>query len=244
MGDRVRDQDGRGETTADTAIGELYHACYRRLVTQVYAFTVDLTEAQDVVQEAFARALARPRGLGDVDNPEAWLRTVAINVVRRRWRRRQLLDTILRRDRPVLRLVEAAPGPERADLREALAELPVGYREVLVLHYFADLPVDEVAEVLGVAVGTVKSRLYRGRAALAARLGDYRDSAEPAALAPPGPREHGPAGTPSEHPGGAATGDHGGPGGAARTATPAPASTGMTAPRSETAAGSTEVTRA
>lgn len=192
-GDRVRDQDGRGSTTADEAIGELYHACYRRLVAQVYAFTADLAEAQDVVQEAFARALSRPRGLTDVDNPEAWLRTVAINVVRRRWRRRQLLDTILRRDRPILRLVEAAPGPERADLREALAGLPVGYREVLVLHYFADLPVDEIAGLLGVAVGTVKSRLHRGRAALAARLGDYGESLG----GPPGttPAQPTPAGT-------------------------------------------------
>jgi RNA polymerase sigma-70 factor (ECF subfamily) len=165
----------------DEAMGELYHACYRRLVAQVYAFTTDLTEAQDVVQEAFARALARPRGLADVDNPEAWLRTVAVNVVRRRWRRRQLLDTILRRDRPITRLVEPAPGPERADLREALTGLPASYREVIVLHYYADLPVDEIAGLLGVPVGTVKSRLSRGRAALAAYLGDYRgDGPRPA----------------------------------------------------------------
>lgn len=155
-------------------MGELYHACYRRLVAQVYAFTTDLTEAQDVVQEAFARALARPHGLTDVDNPEAWLRTVAVNVVRRRWRRRKLLDAILLRDRPVTRTVEAAPGPERADLREALAGIPTAYREVIVLHYFADLPVEEVAAVLSVPVGTVKSRLSRARAALAERLGDYR----------------------------------------------------------------------
>jgi RNA polymerase sigma-70 factor (ECF subfamily) len=156
-------------------MGELYHACYRRLVAQVYAFTTDLTEAQDVVQEAFARALARPRGLADVDNPEAWLRTVAVNVVRRRWRRRKLLDAILLRDRPVARMVEPAPGPERADLRDALAGIPTTYREVIVLHYFADLPVEEVAAVLEIPVGTVKSRLSRGRAALAERLGDYRD---------------------------------------------------------------------
>lgn len=172
---RQRNGDGarRGPAGADDALGELYHACYRRLVTQVYAFTTDLGEAQDVVQEAFTRALARSNGLADVDNPEAWLRTVAINIVRRRWRRRQLLDAILRRDRPVTRLVEPAPGPERADLREALAGLPANFREVIVLHYFADLPVDEVAELLGVPPGTVKSRLSRGRAALAAQLGDY-----------------------------------------------------------------------
>ena len=162
-----------GRPAADQAITDLYHACYRRLVAQVYAFTTDLTEAQDVVQEAFTRALARPRGLADVDNPEAWLRTVAINVVRRRWRRRRLLDTILLRDRPVARLVQSAPGPERTDLRDALADLPTAYREVIVLHYFADLPVDEIAGLLGVPTGTVKSRLSRGRTALAARLGDY-----------------------------------------------------------------------
>ncbi|MEO3743925.1 sigma-70 family RNA polymerase sigma factor [Plantactinospora sp. B5E13] len=186
----ARDRDGRGTDRAavDEAMGELYHACYRRLVAQVYAFTTDLTEAQDVVQEAFARAIARPRGLADVDNPEAWLRTVAVNVVRRRWRRRQLLDTILLRDRPLNRLVATAPGPERTDLREALAGLPVGYREVIVLHYFADLPVEEVAALLGVPTGTVKSRLSRGRAALAARLGDYHGLDER-----PGPGDRQPA---------------------------------------------------
>ncbi|REF96959.1 RNA polymerase sigma-70 factor (ECF subfamily) [Asanoa ferruginea] len=162
----------RGRT--DQAMEELYHACYRRLVAQVYAFTSDLTEAQDVVQEAFARAIARPRGLADVDNPEAWLRTVAVNVVRRRWRRRKLLDTIMLRDRPVAQTVEPAPGPERTDLRHALATLPAGFREVVVLHYYADLPVDEIATLLGVPAGTVKSRLSRARAALAGQLDGYR----------------------------------------------------------------------
>jgi RNA polymerase sigma factor (sigma-70 family) len=158
---------------AEQALSELYHASYRRLVTQLFAFTTDLTEAQDVVQEAFARALARPRLLGDVDNPEAWLRTVAINVVRRRWRRRQILDTIMRRDRPVTHLVAAAPGPERADLAAALAQLSRPYREVVVLHYLADIAVDDVAQLLDIPVGTVKSRLSRARAALAARLEGY-----------------------------------------------------------------------
>jgi RNA polymerase sigma-70 factor (ECF subfamily) len=171
----VREQGGHvtRRDAAEQALGEIYHACYPRLVTQVYAFTTDLTEAQDVVQEAFARALARPRGLGDVDNPEAWLRTVAVNVVRRRWRRRKLLDAILLRDRPVARTVEPPPGPERADVRDALTRIPAAYRQVLVLHYFADLPVEEIAALLDTPAGTVKSRLSRGRAALATLLGDY-----------------------------------------------------------------------
>jgi RNA polymerase sigma-70 factor (ECF subfamily) len=168
-----REPAASGRAAAEQALAELYHASFRRLVTQLYAFTTDLTEAQDVVQEAFARALARPAGLSDIDAPEAWLRTVAVNVVRRRWRRRQVLDTILLRERPVHRLVADAPSPERADLRDALATLPRAYREVVVLHYLADLPVDEIAGLLEVPVGTVKSRLSRARAALATRLDGY-----------------------------------------------------------------------
>ena len=176
MGDRRATGDRRG---AEQGLGELFAACYQRLVAQVYAFTGELTEAQDVVQEAFARALARPRQLRDVENPEAWLRTVALNVVRRRWRRRRLLDMILLRERPTTRLAAPPPEPDQTDLRAALAELPRPFREVMVLHYVADLPVDEVARLLEVPVGTVKSRLSRGRAALADRLNGYHPSREP-----------------------------------------------------------------
>ena len=77
-----------------------------------------------MVQEAFARAAARPGGFAGIDNPEAWLRTVAVNVVRRRWRRRKLLDLILLRERAVQRHVEAGPSPERTDLTEALDAIP------------------------------------------------------------------------------------------------------------------------
>jgi RNA polymerase sigma-70 factor (ECF subfamily) len=165
----------------EATVGEVYHACYRRLVAQLYAFTNDVTEAQDVVQEAFARARARPRVFADVDNPEAWLRTVAINLVRRKWRRRRLLDTILLRERPVQRFAEPGPEPDRADLTGALAAIPHHYREVVVLHYLADLPVDEIAAVLGVPTGTVKSRLSRARTALAAKLNGYRTDTNEAA---------------------------------------------------------------
>ncbi|WP_432834963.1 RNA polymerase sigma factor [Dactylosporangium sp. CA-092794] len=155
-------------------VAEVYHACYRRLVVQLFAFTTDLTEAQDVVQEAFARAVARPRGFAGIDNPEAWLRTVALNIVRRRWRRRRILDLILLKERPL----HDAAGPDSGsdiatDLTRALNAIPRSYREVIVLHYYADLSVDEIAAALNVPAGTVKSRLSRGRTALAARLRGY-----------------------------------------------------------------------
>ena len=69
---------------------ELYAASYRRLLGQLIGVTGSVAEAEDVLQEAFVRGLDHPRRLG-ADNPEAWLRTVAVNLARSRWRRAQRL---------------------------------------------------------------------------------------------------------------------------------------------------------
>lgn len=156
-------------------ISELYAGCFRRLVVQLYAVTGDLAEAQEAVQEAFTRALAAPRRLAGLDNPEAWLRRVAVNVARSRHRRRRLLDTLLRRIGPPPAVVDRSP--EHLALLAALRDLPEGQRQALALHYLVDLPVDEVAATLGVSPGTVKSRLSRGRQALAALLADAEPTA-------------------------------------------------------------------
>jgi RNA polymerase sigma factor (sigma-70 family) len=153
------------------AVRELYDGCYRRLVGQLYALTWDLGEAQDAVQEAFVRALAAPRRFARLDNPEAWLRVVAVNVARRRMRRHAHLDRLLRRDPPP---VQAVPGlsPDHVAVVAALRKLPPAQAEAIALHHLADLRVSEIAELTGVAEGTVKARLSRGRARLAELLAD------------------------------------------------------------------------
>jgi RNA polymerase sigma-70 factor (sigma-E family) len=154
--------------SGDNVVGEVYAGCFRRLVVQVYAVTGDLSEAQEAVQEAFVRALASPRSFAALDNHEAWLRRVAVNVARSRHRRRRTLDALLHRiGRPP---VVADPSPDHIALMGALRRLPQGQRAALGLHYLVDLPVEEVAETLGISVGTVKSRLSRGRRALALLL--------------------------------------------------------------------------
>ena len=74
--------------TRQAALGRVYDASYRRLVGQLYGVRGDLAEAEDVVQEAFERAVAQGRRFDRLDNPEAWLRTVAVNLARTRHRRR------------------------------------------------------------------------------------------------------------------------------------------------------------
>ena len=170
------------ELEAREAVREAYQAHYRRLVTALYALTGDHAEAQDLVQEAYARALARPRQFLDVSDPEAWLRTVAVNLARTRWRRRRLFDTLVRHGR-VARTADSVPGvgPDRVALIAALQRLSRATREVIVLHHLADLSVHDVAEALGIPVGTVKARLSRGRAMLAALLDDQLpDAPDPA----------------------------------------------------------------
>jgi RNA polymerase sigma-70 factor (sigma-E family) len=149
----------------DGYVEQVYEASYRRLVAQAYGVAGDRVEAEDAVQEAFARAVLSGDRFRRLDNPEAWLRTVALNVLRRRWRRALLFRTVT----PRIATPNEAPGisEDHVALVEALGRLPFAQRETVVLHYLADLSVHDVATTLGVSEGTVKSRLNRGRAALA-----------------------------------------------------------------------------
>ncbi|BCB81635.1 SigE family RNA polymerase sigma factor [Phytohabitans flavus] len=160
---------------ADEAVREVYEASYRRLVGQLFGVTGDLAEAEDAVQEAFARAVARPRVFLELADHEAWLRTVAINVARNRYRRRWVFDRLLRTGR-VWTPPETVPelAADGLDLIAALRTLPYRVRTALVLYHVVDLPVDEVAATLGASPNTVKSWLARGRAALARELGEPR----------------------------------------------------------------------
>ena len=155
--------------TVEATLDEAFHRSYRRLVVQMYGVVGDLGEAEDLVREAFVRAAAAGHRFTRVDNPEAWLRTVAVNLHRNRWRK------LLNFGRVQSRLVDTPDPPaleEHVAVVQALRALPEAQREVVALHHLADLPVVEIAELLGVAGGTVKSRLSRGREALAELLGE------------------------------------------------------------------------
>nr|MDT0657821.1 SigE family RNA polymerase sigma factor [Micromonospora sp. DSM 115978] len=168
----------------------LYEARYGDVVAMAHALTGgDLAEAQDIAQEAFCRAWQRWDTVARYDEPLAWIRRVAANLATSRWRRLRVARTALRRDRPT-----AVPAlePDRVVLVAALRRLPSEQRKAVVLHHLIDLPVTEVAFELGVAVGTVKSWLHRGRLALAAHLAEPGTAG---AARPPIPRSGRPAPT-------------------------------------------------
>ena len=148
---------------------EVYAAHYADLTVQLYAYFGDRQEAHDVVQEAFYRALIRWNSIAEYDDPVAWIRRVAWNLAVSRWRRARTALSFLRRQ-PRAEPQAEGPGPERVALVAALATLPDNQRRAMVLHYLADMSIAEIAQRDGVATGTVKSWLHRGRAALAAEL--------------------------------------------------------------------------
>jgi RNA polymerase sigma-70 factor (ECF subfamily) len=121
----------------------------------------------DLVQEAFSRAWERWDRIAGYEDPVGWVRRVAWNLAVSRWRRMRTVTTFLRRQPSV---AVAGPGPDRVVLVEALSKIPADQRRVLVLYHMADMSVPEIATQCGVAEGTVRSWLHRGRQALAAQL--------------------------------------------------------------------------
>jgi RNA polymerase sigma factor (sigma-70 family) len=127
----------------------------------------------DLAAEALARTYARWATLGEVENKRAWVLRVATNLAydaRSRQARRETAGD--GRRGPAQPRFEDAVA-DRALLRPALRALPRRQREAVALHYLADLPVAEVARVMGVSIETAKTHVERGRSALRRSLGGH-----------------------------------------------------------------------
>jgi len=140
-----------------------------------YALTGDWALAEDLLQTALARAYPRWSRI-QRDDPEAYVRKIMVNTWSSWWRRRW------RGEVPAAQLPEVA-GPDevagvdrRQALRIALAQLPPRQRAVVVLRYHQDLPEAQVAALLGISTGTVKSQAAKALATLRlqAALEPYR----------------------------------------------------------------------
>ena len=149
-------------------LSEFVRRDYPRLVNAVALATDNYPAAEDLVQEAVARALFRLDQGETIESLPNWVATVAFNLSRSRWRR--LMAERKAHERLSVALPDPPPGEDHVDVARALATLPQRQREVAVLRYLLGMSTQETAEVLGVGEGTVKNSLSKARTALAAQL--------------------------------------------------------------------------
>ena len=159
-----------GSDSAD--FDAFYIATVRRIVLYLYAACGDRADAQDIAQEAFARAWQHWPKVAGYDDPEAWVRTVAWRLMANRWRGLRRWLTAQARLGPPAEAT-GSPSPDRVAILGALQQLPKPQRQVVALFYLLDMPVNDIAASTGTPVGTIKARLSRARTTLAGLLNDH-----------------------------------------------------------------------
>ena len=146
-----------------------YRRCYASTLAVVLALRGPRVGVEEVVQEAFLRAFARWDEVGAMDRPDLWVQRVALNLASSQLRRlgaeARALARLEGRREPV-----TGGSTESEGFWRLVRRLPRGQAAVVALHYAGDLPVTDVAAVLGVPPGTVKSRLHAARQRLARQL--------------------------------------------------------------------------
>ena len=138
-----------------------------------YAILGEPADAQDAAQETFVAAWRQLHRLRDPEQFDAWLQRITVNSARmvHRGRRRRNVREITTADfEAAAKVVETTAEGDALVLDRALRRLDIDQRSILVLHHLEGRPLDELAAILGVPVGTVKSRLFTARRALQAGI--------------------------------------------------------------------------
>jgi RNA polymerase sigma factor (sigma-70 family) len=168
------------ETEAGPGASDSYVSAARANLDDAYRLAGyllgDATEAQDVVQEALVKAWRNWAGLRDVGAFRPWFKRIVINCCNDRLkRRRRLVDLEAATELPAADTFAAMIAGD--EVGRAVGRLGRDQRTVIALRYWEDMTLEQIAETLGLPVGTVKSRLHYALRALRTELGDSFDEA-------------------------------------------------------------------
>lgn len=164
------------EASADAAVTELFLVHRLSLVRFAFLLVGDQETAEDVVQDAFAAVYRRWSALADREQVLPYLRTAVLNGCRMVLRRRTVIGRFRGQREVPFWSAEAAAllGETRRQVFQAIRGLARRQREVLVLRFYLELSEAEIAQVMGISRGTVKSTASRALKTLAAELQEER----------------------------------------------------------------------
>ncbi len=156
---------------AQSGDARAFEGVYRAHVDRIHALCLrmsgDVQEAESLTQDVFVRAWEKLSGFRGESQFSTWLHRLAINVVlqdrRTRGRRQAREHTVESLEDYATAVTQAMPGT-KIDLERAIAGLPTGARDVLVLRDIKGFKYREIAELKGVSLGTVKAQIHRARA--------------------------------------------------------------------------------
>ena len=160
----------------ETDIRLLLGASYPRLVGAVALVTNDVAAAEDAVQEAIVRAWERSERGDRIESLDRWVAAVAMNLSRS-WLRRRRVERLARPRLAASSTVDE-PSVDATEVRRALAALPRRQREAVVLRYYLDLGIEDIATAMHTSAGTVKSQLAKAREHLARSLDAHEGDEE------------------------------------------------------------------
>lgn len=155
----------------DQGFERFFRAEHSNVLGLAVVMSGDRETARDIVQEAFLRAYRDWERVATLDAPAAWVKRVAVNLSIDRHRKRGNERIALERLHARPSLEPTFDDPAADSWWRAVRELPDRQRAVVALHYLDDMPIKEVAAVLEIAPGTVKSSLSKARSTLARTLG-------------------------------------------------------------------------
>lgn len=166
----MAESDNLSEVWVPGAFETLYRQEYEAVVALVYGLSGSRWVAEDLSQEAFLRAHRDWARVGQMDSPHGWVRRVALNLARSRWRRLRSETLAKLRSAPPNEVSNTVSDSESEAFWREVRRLPSRQAQAIALHYVEGLSVVEIAAVLAVAEGTVKALLHQGRERLRRQL--------------------------------------------------------------------------
>jgi RNA polymerase sigma-70 factor (ECF subfamily) len=158
----------------DVEFTAFFLAEYPRMVRTVYLVVHDHGHAEEIAQDAFLQLLDHWETVSGYEQPAAWVRRVAIRMAVRAGKRERMRSRLERRSRIEADEV-AGPDGTSDEVLAAVRTLPTNQRVAIVLHYFEDRPVAEIADALGCAAATARVHLHKARQRLAVLLHEEVD---------------------------------------------------------------------